>query len=223
MFRGGLPPEFDHLLVAVPLLDEGIARVAAKLGVSPEPGGRHARWGTCNALLGLGGRRYLELIAPDPGADEACRAMGESTFGFSRITAPRVAGWCAAATDLDGRRRESLAAGVDLGEAFSGGRERPDGSMVRWRITPPLFLGDGLIPFFIDWGDTRHPSIDAPPGCRLVRLEGEHPDPERIWKMLAAVGTQLSVSRGPRPRLIASLEGPAGNMTLAGEALRVCS
>lgn len=215
MFRGGLPTELDHLLVAVPALEDAIERFGRRLGVSPEPGGRHARWGTRNALLSFGGRRYLEIIAPDPQAPDEARLLGESTFGFQRSAAPRVVGWCAAANDLPARREAARAAGVDIGEPIPGGRERPDGTTVRWTITPPRFLGDGLVPFFIDWGESRHPSFDAPEGCRLLRLEGEHPDPERIWKLLSAVGARLSVSRGPRPRLIATLEGPAGTMTLA--------
>ena len=72
-----------------------------------------------------------------------------------------------------------------------------------------------MIPFLIEWGESVHPSTDAPEGIRLVRLEGEHPDPERIWRMLAAIGSRLSVSRGPRARLIATIVGPAGSVTLA--------
>ncbi|MBM4113814.1 MAG: VOC family protein [Phycisphaerae bacterium] len=218
MFRGGLPSDLDHLLVAVPVLDRAIDEFARALGVRPESGGRHAEWGTHNALLSLGSRRYLEIMSLDPAAPEAARTKGEAAFGFSRGAAPRVIGWCAAASDLEARRRAALDAGVDLGDAISGARDRPDGSKVRWRITPPIFHGDGMVPFFIDWGETRHPSLDAPTGCRLLRLEGEHPDPERIWRMLSAVGSQLSVSRGPRARLLATLEGPTGSFTVAGAA-----
>lgn len=215
MFRGGLPDEFDHLLVAVPTLDEGIAMLERALGVRAAVGGKHAAWGTHNALLGLGPRRYVELIALDPAAAPEARARGASTFGFSSATMPRVLGWCAAARDLDARVDAAARAGVELGAPVEGGRERSDGTRLRWRSTPPLLLAEGLVPFFIDWGDSPHPSLDAPSGCRLARLEGEHPDPERVWRMLAAVDAKLSVSRGPRARLIATFEGPAGSLTLS--------
>jgi len=215
MFRGGLPDDFDHLLVAVDQLDAAIGWFDERLGVLPSPGGKHAKWGTHNALLGLGPKRYLEIMALDPEADPAARALGAATFGFEAGSLPRVIGWCAAARNLDERAATATQAGVDVGEPVAGGRDRPDGTRVSWRATSPLLLGDGLIPFFIDWCDSVHPSIDAPAGCRLVRLEGEHPDPERIWRMLAAVGSRLSVSRGPRARLIGTIEGPGGTITLS--------
>ncbi len=219
MFRGGLPSQLDHLLVTVPSLEGAMDSLERSLGARPSIGGRHAAWGTRNALLGLGGKRYLELVATDPDAPAEARERGERTFGFSAWSGPRVIGWCAATGDLEGRRRAAQAAGLEIGEPIEGGRERPDGSMVRWRITPPLFLGDGMIPFFIDWRESVHPAADAPSGCRLLRLEGEHPDPERIWRMLAAVDAQLSVSRGPRARLIATLEGPKGTVTISDGTL----
>jgi len=220
MFRGGFPSELDHLLVAVPSLDEGIATCERLLGVRPERGGRHAPWGTHNALVGLGGRCYLELLALDPEANAAAQAQGVATFGLRSSGAAHVIGWCAACRDLPRRVREAAAAGVDIGEPIEGGRERPDGSRVSWRITPPRFLGEGLVPFFIDWGASAHPAASAPAGCRLRRLEAEHPDPERIWKLLAAVGVRLSVSRGPRARLIATIEGPGGSWTISEAAPR---
>lgn len=215
MFRGGLPDDFDHLLVAVDRLDASMAWFAERLGVRPVEGGKHASWGTHNALLSLGPKRYLEIIALDADADPAARASGEAVFCFSAGALPRVMGWCAGSRNLAERASRAAQAGVDIGQPIQGGRDCPDGTRIAWTITPPRFLGDGLIPFFIDWGETAHPSAAAPTGCRLARLEGEHPDPERIWRMLASVGSRLSVSRGPRARLIATIEGPAGSITLS--------
>lgn len=220
MLQGGFPSELDHLLVAVPTLEEGIAMAARKLGVTPVEGGRHPQWGTHNALLALGPRRYLEILALDPRADASACARGAKAFGLDSVETPRVSGWCAACSDLPGRVRAAAEAGLDLGRPIDGGRDRPDGTRVAWRITPPLMHGDGLVPFFIDFGASEHPAVAAPRGCRLRRLEAEHPDPERIWRLLAAAGVRLSVSRGPRPRLIASIEGPGGPWTIADAAPR---
>lgn len=215
MFRGGLPDDFDHLLVGVDDLERAIAWFEASLGVRAAPGGRHAIWGTHNALLSLGPRRYLEIMALDPSAPSEATALGAKTFGLGPDRPMHVMGWCAGASDLEARVADAGRAGIDIGAPIEGGRDRPDGTRVRWRITPPLFLGDGLVPFFIDWMESVHPSVDAPAGARLSRLEGEHPDPERLWRMLAAVGVRLSVSRGPRARLIVTIDGPAGSITLS--------
>jgi hypothetical protein len=43
-------------------------------------GGRHAAWGPCNALVGLGPRCHLEILAPDS-AQSAGPAEGSSQEG----------------------------------------------------------------------------------------------------------------------------------------------
>ena len=60
------PAELDHLVVAAANLAAGIAFVAELTGVTPQPGGKHVAMGTHNALMRLGERAYLEVIAIDP-------------------------------------------------------------------------------------------------------------------------------------------------------------
>jgi catechol 2,3-dioxygenase-like lactoylglutathione lyase family enzyme len=60
--------EPDHLVLAARDLDAGAAWLESLLGVKLAQGGKHARMGTHNRLLGLGDNFYLELIAIDPDA-----------------------------------------------------------------------------------------------------------------------------------------------------------
>jgi hypothetical protein len=94
-------------------------------------------------------------------------------------------------------------------------RERPDGTRLAWRLTrAEQMVGDGLVPFLIAWDPGTHPSETSPAGGHLVSLRGEHPEPERIMRMLDALGVTLSVTRGARPALIATVEGLRGTVEL---------
>jgi hypothetical protein len=204
--------EIDHLVYAGPDLDAAVDQLEKLLGVRAAPGGRHPRWGTRNALISLGPATYLEVLGPDPERDD--REMPR-IFGLNRLDEPHLVTWVAKETDLEGRVETAAAAGVHLGEISAASRERPDGRVLSWRLTDPeVVLADGVVPFLIDWGASRHPAIDAPPGCRLSSLRAQHPDPERVAAMLDAIGSDLPVEMGPAPALIAVIQTAMGDVEL---------
>jgi hypothetical protein len=203
----------DHLVYAIQDLNEGVDRIEQLTGVRPAPGGRHVGRGTWNALLSFGGDQYLEVIAPDP--EQANLASGRG-FGLDRPGPARLVTWAAKAPGIEERVRRARAAGFDPGEPVAMSRDLPDGSRLEWKLTRrEQAAGDGLIPFLIDWGSSVHPSTTAPGGVRLIRVRAEHPDPEAITRMLAALELEIDVTRGEKPALIAALHGPAGDVELS--------
>ena len=87
---------FDHLVVAAATLEQGEAYLEQRLGVRPQRGGKHALMGTHNSLIGLGAKRYIEVIAIDP---EASPPLGQRWFALDtpalQSTLPRLIHWVA--------------------------------------------------------------------------------------------------------------------------------
>lgn len=204
----------DHLLLGVSDLDFGIDWVEKRTGVKAAIGGSHPGVGTRNALLSLGGRRYLEIIAPDP---------AQTDFKFRidvrRLSEPRLVTWAAGSKDVDALSKKALDAGFEVFGPQPGSRARPDGKVLRWK-TFGVMNGLGAddvepIPFFIEWAaDSVHPSQDSPKGCELLALEVAHPRPVDVNDVLAKLGIEAKVKARDRGLLVATLRTPKGTLKL---------
>ena len=202
----------DHLVYATPDLNRGIDEIERLTGVRATPGGQHPGRGTRNALLALGPTTYLEIIAPDP---EQPSPNTPRAFGIDKLTESRLVAWGAKGNDLEHLRDEAARHGVQLGKVLSGSRQRPDGVVLSWYFTSPwTTVADGIVPFFIDWGQSPHPAQTAARGLSLIALRAEHPDDERVRRMLNQLGLDLPVKRGAKPALIAVINGPRGSVEL---------
>lgn len=206
--RRPAPPGTDHLVYAVPDLSAGVRDLEARLGARQTPGGSHPGLGTRNSLLRIGERVYLEVVGPDP---EQPAPPGGFWFAGGTAPLPALVTWAVRSVDLDG-----VATGPGgrlVGPVRSMSRSRPGGERIAWTLTMPgkPLPRQGIIPFFIDWGDTPHPCAELPDrGVRLVRLGARHPDPEAVRGDLDRLGVALGVAVG-RAGLVAVLETPAGD------------
>jgi hypothetical protein len=200
----------DHLIYAVPELTAAVAGLEDRLGVRAQAGGKHIGLGTHNALLALGPRTYLEIIAPDPRQPEPCLPR---PFGVDDLTRGMLAGWALACDDIGQAVTEARSRGYDPGEVGDGQRVGPAGTVLQWRATGGP-LADGLVPFLICWGDTEHPARSAPRGLILKSLQIEHPDPLSLEPVLMALGADIEVTSAAAPALVACLSGPTGSKVL---------
>jgi hypothetical protein len=75
-------------------------------------------------------------------------------------------------------------------------------------------VADGLVPFFIDWGNTLHPAKSAAAGATLIALRAEHPEPENVRRMLGELGLELPVAKGAKSSLVATIAGTRGRVDL---------
>jgi hypothetical protein len=211
------PATLDHLVLAATTLADGIDYIATVTGVAPQPGGRHVAMGTHNALLRLGERVYLEIIAIDPLAAKPRRPRW---FELDRIALqselterPRLVHWVARTTDIE---RARALCPVELGAVQP--MERGD---YRWRITIPDdggMPGRGLVPTLIQWDVPAHPADKLPvTNVQLRSLAATHPEPATIRAALKALGLSdaLAVTYDRETRLAAMLRTPRGPVTLS--------
>ncbi|GAA2107018.1 VOC family protein [Actinomadura alba] len=198
----------DHLVYAAPDLDEAVRHVERLTGVRPVEGGRHPGLGTRNRLLGLGGRRYLEIIGPDPDQPVPDRPRW---FGIDDLIEPRLVTWAVRTRDIEDRVERSRARGHDPGDAEPMSRRTADGELLRWRLTA---TGGGPVPFLIDWGSTPHPCDRGLPGVVLASFTAADPDPDTLCARLEALGADLDVRAARHPSLTAVLMGSSGPVTL---------
>ncbi|HEX7841544.1 MAG TPA: VOC family protein, partial [Kofleriaceae bacterium] len=185
--------ELDHITVAAPSLEQGVAHVRAALGIDLPDGGAHPRMATHNRLLRLGDAVFLEVIAIDPAAPPPPRPrwfqLDDPALQAELRACPRLLTWVVRTSQI--------------AETFLASR-RPLGAIepmtrgeLRWLLTFPndgSLVDGGMMPSLIQWPAGPHPASRMRDlGCTLERLEAAHPDPEGYRGDLASIGADRCV------------------------------
>jgi hypothetical protein len=205
-----VPALLDHILLGCNDLDRGIELVEEATGVRPAIGGVHPGRGTRNALLSLGERCYLEVIAPDPAQSEIVHYPQ-----LRSMTDPRLIGWAVHPPDIAAVAKQLRENQVAFTGPDDGSRKRPDGRVLHWKTINLADDHHGLLPFFIEWSaDSVHPSKDAPAKCTLDYFEIMSVDPEELTSAFKRIGLDLPVQRSDKARLRAVITGPKGDLGL---------
>jgi len=213
---GDVPPLLDHILLGCSGLDSGIDFVAQNTGVRAAFGGVHPGRGTRNALLSLGERRYLEVIAPDPKQDRVDPFAQEQVERLKRLASPHLIGWAAHPGDLEKFAVRLREGNVAFDGPRPGSRQRPDGKLLRWKTLNLKDDKGGLLPFFIEWGaDSLHPSADAPKGCTLTHFGAATPKPDQLNKISNLLQLDMPVLPDDKTELQAVIIGPKGKLAVS--------
>jgi len=206
-----VPALLDHILLGCNDLDRGIALVEENTGVRPAIGGVHPGRGTRNALLSLGERRYLEIIAPDPKQSEIVHYPQ-----LRSMTDPRLIGWAVHPPDIAAVAKQLRENKIAFTGPADGSRKRPDGRVLTWKTVNLADDRHGLLPFFIEWSaDTVHPSKDAPEKCSLAYFEIMSDDPDELSATMKRMGLDLAIQRSDKSRLRALISGPKGDLGIS--------
>jgi hypothetical protein len=200
----------DHLILGIDDLDRGVAWVEQRSGVRATFGGVHPGRGTRNALLALGPRCYLEIIAPDP--------EQSSPNWFTQVltlSEPRLIAWAVHTPDLNALAQTAVEAGFPIDGPHDGARSRPDGKTLSWRLFRLQDDRGGLLPFFIEWDrNSIHPAADAPRGCILDHFSLQSADAPKLARNCQTLGVEVQVAPGEKPLMLARLATPHGEVQL---------
>jgi hypothetical protein len=215
--------ELDHLVVGCARLEDGLRWVEDRLGAAPVAGGQHVAMGTHNALLRLGARCYLELIAIDPDLPAPARprwfSLDEPQLQARLARSPELLTWVV--------RCDSLAAACarvpDLGDVLEMSR-----GDFRWRIAVPpagTMAWGGILPAAIQWEGSEdgilHPCDRLPgSGCELISLDLSQPAAVlgtsgivALFRELRIVGP-VDLKSGPK-QIAAMIRTPLGDVRLS--------
>jgi hypothetical protein len=172
-----LKTQIDHLVIVAKTLEQGVQWCEATLGVTPNPGGEHAQFGTHNRLFKIATPAhplaYLEIIAINPGARLAVNTgviskneskntdvrkrwfdMDDAALQAAIAKEPRLVHFVAQTDDIQAGRAALKALGIDRGAAVEANRHTRKGRL-EWKITvrdDGQRLFNGALPSLIQWG-----------------------------------------------------------------------
>jgi hypothetical protein len=158
---------FDHVLLGTSDLEQGVRWFEERTGVRAALGGVHPGRGTRNALASLGGKHYLEIIAPDPDQTGV-----PPQFPISSLAEPRLINFAVRSSDIEQTAKSLGKAGVLTSGVKEGSRRTASGAMLRWKtLAVESKFAEGAInpiPFFIEWPVTLR--IHPVPHRQAARL-----------------------------------------------------
>lgn len=169
---------FDHVVHCVRDLEKTRQLFNRELGVPTVRGGEHPAWGTWNALAYFG-LSYIEWLGvKDP---MQAQAADFGRLALRRLAAGEGGSLFALRTSAMDRLAETWRMrGLSFQGPLDASRQRPDGTVIRWRMMFPedlsgreLAHGDALLPFAIQWAEddeTREASLRSSGAVNSERL-----------------------------------------------------
>ncbi|MGE5620417.1 MAG: VOC family protein [Sphingomonadaceae bacterium] len=162
----------DHAIIAVRDLAAATRQLENALGLTVTPGGEHPGMGTHNAIARLG-TEYLEIIAVRDPVEAAANRRGQILLDFLSRREGYL-GFALSSDDLNGDLADIRDRGLDLEGPIRGSRQRPDGTVMTWRMAvSPEDPWGRLLPFVIQH-DTpiQERRSWVPPGGHPLKVSG---------------------------------------------------
>ena len=210
--------QLDHVIWAVPDLDQAVLQFEELSGVKPKYGGSHPGRGTRNNVVSAGELTYLEIIAPDPSQlpfDPVKEPVKAFANVINHLNKPEVDMFVFSTDDLEHVALVGKKLGFEVVGPIKGSRKTPDGELVEW--THVDFIGHDFgqyIPFAINWGNTVHPSVTSPKGAVITGITVKHPRYKKLRMIYDKLGIPAKVIKGDIPAIIVHMQSDKAKFDL---------
>lgn len=198
---------FDHIAIGCTTLEQGIAYVADRTGLTVPVGGEHPLMGTHNHVMATGVDTFFEVIAVNP---DARKPPHNRWFGLdnAQFTDAHPHSWVLNSDDLEADLATAKSLGVDLGVPTTLTR----GNMT-WRFA---VRADGIIPLggaapmMMEWPEMpSHPATQmADLGARIKTINLRTPHADILNNLLNSLGDgnmPIKISDSPDTKLTMTL------------------
>lgn len=204
-----LKRKIDHFVYCVPDLEAAMESFEKMTGCQPVFGGYHTTQGTKNALVNLGYQCYLEFLAIDK---ENKKITNNRWMGIDLIEKPTMTRWALKSSVIELESEILKEYNSDLSQVAGGQRKTPNGKMLKWKLTMPLFKPKvELIPFLIDWQNSDvHPTDNLPNECEFVGLEFRTPHPQLLSNIFEQFSFDAKVIKAKEPEIKLSIKSVKG-------------
>ncbi len=204
----------DHLVIAVPDLEEAAAELEARVGLACTGGGRHEGAGTANRIAFLADGAYLELIAVEDREAAAGWPVGRATLETVDAHGSGLATYALLDDLLEATVPQLQANGSTVSAVQHGSRRRSDGERVEWWTAAPDGIGLDGVPFLIHHAYT---GAEWGPEAMAARRAFSHPLGS------PAVLLRLDIATADPPALAALYRRELGLEFWAVADLAVCT
>ena len=199
----------DHIVYCVEDLTQAIINLESKLGVKAVIGGTHQTQGTKNALINLGDRCYLEVLAIDKKNTQikAPRWMGIDLLQTNKITR-----WALSSQDIYKDSEYLKGYNKHMGQITGGSRMMTNGKTLTWKIAMPLSTPEvEIVPFITDWSASEaHPTDALDQPCKLLEIHLKHPNPKEIESLFADMNIGIKIISAETTSIHIIIECPNG-------------
>lgn len=149
--------QLDHIVHYVERTPQAMTEHALTHGFHAVIGGKHAQWGTANALHFLASS-YIEWLSleDEKVAREAQHPLTQLLL-HDRQEGPGFLTICLRPDDMEELETKLASKDVETTGVLHASRQTPDGQTLRWKM---LFIKEAItdalpLPFFIEWSQTQ--------------------------------------------------------------------